>query len=573
MAVEKRNRRFFDYPDYRNVRDLMVATCKRFSENTAFIIKEKGDESINYINIKFDRLLQDIYNFGQGLFNLGLKGKRIAVVSKNRYEWVITYFATLFGGGVIVPLDKGLPADELENCILRSEADAIVFDNAQLDLIERVKENGKSQLRNYICMEKNDKYEDIYQLIEKGKKLREQGLNDIEDVKIDENALCELTFTSGTSAESKIVMLSQRNIAFDVDRLNLVEDFRATDVNLAFLPYHHALGSTSIPFILSYGAATAFPDGLRYIQQNMKEYGVSVFIGVPLLIEAMYKKVYKEIQKKKMEKQVYALRKITNICPKLKRKVFKSVIDGLGGKLRLIISGAAALDQEVWEGFNEMGIIIRQGYGLSECAPVVSGENVKYERKNSIGLPLPDIEVAVFDKNEQGIGELAVKGENVMLGYYKNDEANKEAFRDGYFMTGDIGYVDRDGFVFITGRKKSVIVLKNGKNIYPEEIEALINKIPLVKESMVYGAPKDDDVLLSVKVQIDKDYVAENLRDMAEEEIKKMIWDNIKEINRTMPTYKYVKNMITTYDDFEKTTTQKIKRYIEIQKILEAEKE
>jgi long-chain acyl-CoA synthetase len=274
-----------------------------------------------------------------------------------------------------------------------------------------------------------------------------------------------------------------------------------------------------------------------------------------------------------MEKQVYALRKITNICPKLKRKVFKSVIDGLGGKLRLIISGAAALDQEVWEGFNEMGIIIRQGYGLSECAPVVSGENVKYERKNSIGLPLPDIEVAVFDKNEQGIGELAVKGENVMLGYYKNDEANKEAFRDGYFMTGDIGYVDRDGFVFITGRKKSVIVLKNGKNIYPEEIEALINKIPLVKESMVYGAPKDDDVLLSVKVQIDKDYVAENLRDMAEEEIKKMIWDNIKEINRTMPTYKYVKNMITTYDDFEKTTTQKIKRYIEIQKILEAEKE
>ena len=572
MAVEKRNRRFFDYPDYRNVRDLMVATCKRFSENTAFIIKEKGDESINYINIKFDRLLQDIYNFGQGLFNLGLKGKRIAVVSKNRYEWVITYFATLFGGGVIVPLDKGLPADELENCKLRSESDAIVFDNAQLDLIERVKEKGKSQLRNYICMEKNDKYEDIYQLIEKGKKLREQGLNDIEDVKIDENALCELTFTSGTSAESKIVMLSQRNIAFDVDRLNLVEDFRATDVNLAFLPYHHALGSTSIPFILSYGAATAFPDGLRYIQQNMKEYGVSVFIGVPLLIESMYKKIVKEVEKQNKVKLINRMRKVTKCTPHLKRLVFKKIINQLGGKLRLIINGAAAIDKDVARFFDDVGIKLIQGYGLTECAPVVIAETLEKHEYGSIGIPMRDMEVKIVDKNEQGIGEIAVKADNVMIGYYEDEAATKEAFRDGWFLTGDLGYMNPKGIIFITGRKKNVIISKNGKNVYPEEIEFLINKIPEVKECMVYSMPKDDDVVLAVKIQYDMDYLNLKYPSLNYEEINKKIWEDIKEINKNLPTYKYIKHMNATEEDFIKTTTAKIKRYAELEKMNNVEK-
>jgi long-chain acyl-CoA synthetase len=251
----------------------------------------------------------------------------------------------------------------------------------------------------------------------------------------------------------------------------------------------------------------------------------------------------------------------------LKRKVFKSVIDAFGGKLRLIISGAPALDPEVWEAFNEMGIIIRQGYGLSECAPVVSGENYKYDRKGSVGFAMPEVDVKVFDKNEQGIGEFGVKGPIVMLGYYENEEANKEAFRDGYFMTGDVGYIDPDGFLFITGRKKSVIVLKNGKNVFPEEIEALVNKLEIVKECMVYGLPKDDDVLLSVKVRLDDEVVKEKYADKSEEELEDIVWNEIKQINKTMPTYKYIKNMDIMKEDFIKTTTAKIKRYKEMERM------
>jgi len=568
MGIAKKDRTFFKYPRYENIKDLMLGTVNKYEDHEAFVIKNKIDkDNITYTTITFKKLLEDIYNFGTALFNLGLKGKRIAVISKNRYEWALTYLTNMFGGCVLVPLDKGLPFDELENCVIRSKADAIVFEDSLLDVIEKIRENGKTELKEYISMDDNKEFKTISSLIEKGESLRKAGKDSFENTEIDDNAVAELTFTSGTSSDSKIVMLSQRNIAMDVSVLQLVEDFRDTDTNLALLPYHHVLGSTSIVFILSYGARTAFPDGLRYIQANMKEYGVSVFIGVPLLIESMYKKVHKELEKKKMVGKVKALRKITNICPKLKRKVFKSVIDAFGGKLRLIISGAAALDPEVWEAFNEMGIIIRQGYGLSECAPVVSGENYKYDRKGSVGFAMPEVDVKVFDKNEQGIGEFGVKGPIVMLGYYENEEANKEAFRDGYFMTGDVGYIDPDGFLFITGRKKSVIVLKNGKNVFPEEIEALVNKLEIVKECMVYGLPKDDDVLLSVKVRLDDEVVKEKYADKSEEELEEMVWNEIKQINKTMPTYKYIKNMDIMKEDFIKTTTAKIKRYKEMERM------
>ena len=568
MGIAKKDKTFFKYPRYENVKDLMLGTVNKFENHVAFIIKNKIDkDNITYTEITFKKMLEDIYNFGTALFNLGLKGKRIAVIAKNRYEWALTYLTSMFGGCIIVPLDKGLPFEELENSIVRSKVEAIVFEDALIDIIEKIRENGKSDIKEYINMDDGNEFKSVNSLIKKGEELRKSGKDSFENVEIDDNALAELTFTSGTSSDSKIVMLSQRNIAMDVSVMHLVEDFWDTDTNLALLPYHHVLGSTSIVFILSYGARTAYCDGLRYIQANMKEYGVSVFIGVPLIIESMYKKVYKEIEKKKMVGKVKALRKITNICPKLKRKVFKSVIDGLGGKLRLIISGAAALDPEVWEAFNEMGIIIRQGYGLSECAPVVSGENYKYDRKGSIGFAMPEVEVKVFDKDEQGIGELGVKGPIVMLGYYDNEEANKEAFRDGYFLTGDVGYIDPDGFIFITGRKKSVIVLKNGKNVFPEEIEALINKLDMVKECMVFGLPKDDDVLLSVKIQLDDEIIKEKYFDKSEKEIEEIVWNEIKLINKTMPTYKYVKNMIITKEDFIKTTTAKIKRYKEMEKM------
>ncbi len=558
----------FEYPDFSNIKDIMYDTLEKYPDNTAFILKNKINNEIKYTNISFKELFEDVNNFGAGLYNLGLKYKRIAIISKNRYEWIASYLSILLGNMVAVPLDKGLTENEIENSIIRSKPDAIIFDNGLADVISKIKEKKNVNIENYICMEENKDYITFSEIKEKGKTLRQNGYLEFDNAKIDDDKMSVLCFTSGTSSKSKIVMLSQRNIASNICAMHIVEDFKSTDVNLAFLPFHHTFGSTGILFILSYGAATAFPDGLRYIAQNLKEYGVSVFIGVPALIETMHKRIIKEVEKQGKTKIVNIVKKVTNLIPFVKRKVFKSIIDQLGGKLRLIISGAAPLDKDVWKDFNELGIKIIQGYGLTEGAPVVVAENAKYGKKGSIGFPLKGIQIKIFNKNELGIGELAFKGPNAMLGYYEDEEATKEVFtEDGWLLTGDLAYIDKDGFVFITGRKKNVIVLKNGKNIYPEELEMLVNKLPLVKESMVFGMPKEDDLVVSVKVQYNEEYFKENYPDADERTITNMIWEKIKEINQTLPTYKYIKNLIATKDEFVKTTTAKIKRYEEMKKI------
>lgn len=566
----KKDEYFFEYPDFNNIKEIVYDVVKKDPDNIAFIIKNKKEKEVTYRNVCFTELLEEVNNFGAGLYKLGLKDKRIAIISKNRYEWALSYISILLGNMVAVPLDKGLTEVEIENSIERSEPDAIIFDNAIAEHILKIKDKDNTTIKQYICMEENSNFQSIKDIMQIGKEARKNGFKEFDNAEIDSEKVGVLCFTSGTSARSKIVMLSQKNIASNIVAMHATEDFRATDVNLAFLPLHHTFGSTGILYILSYGAATAFPDGLRYIAQNLKEYKVSVFIGVPLLIESMYKKIMKEIEKQGKTKLINIARKVTNIAPFTKRKVFKQVIDQLGGNLRLIISGAAGLDKEVWQAFNEMGIQVVQGYGLTEASPVVAAENFKYGKKGSIGFPLKGIEVKIFDKNELGIGELAAKGPNIMLGYYDDEEANKEAFRNGWLLTGDLAYIDKEGFIFITGRKKNVIVLKNGKNVYPEEIEFLVNKIPLVKESMVFGMPKDDDVIVSVKVQYDDEYIKEKYPNENEKELEKILWKKIKEINHTMPTYKYIKNLIPTKEEFIKTTTAKIKRFEEIKKIQHA---
>lgn len=564
----KKDEYFFEYPDFENIKQIVYDVVKKYPNNKAFIVKNKENDKVTYRNICFTELLEEVNNFGAGLYKLGLKDKKIAIISKNRYEWALSYISILLGNMIAVPLDKGLTEIEIENSIERSNPDAIIFDNRISEHILKMKEN--INVKQYICMDKNENFISIEEIIKLGKEAREKGFKEFDEAQIDSDKLSVLCFTSGTSAKSKIVMLSQKNIASDIVAMHATEDFRSTDVNLAFLPLHHTFGSTGILYLLSYGAATAFPDGLRYIAQNLKEYQVSVFIGVPLLIEAMYKKIMKEVENQGKTKIVNIAKKVTNIAPFTKRKVFKSIIDQLGGKLRLIISGAAGLDKDVWKAFNEMGIKIIQGYGLTEASPVVAAENFKYGKQGSIGFPLKGVKVKIFDKNELGIGELAVQGPNVMLGYFDDEEANKEIFRDGWLLTGDLAYIDKEGFIFITGRKKNVIVLKNGKNVYPEEIETLINKIPIVKESMVFGMPKEDDVIVSVKVQYDEEYVKENYPNESQKELEKILWEKIKEINHTMPTYKYIKNLILTKEEFIKTTTAKIKRFEEMKKIQNA---
>ena len=568
--------KYFESVNCNNIKEIVYNSAKKFKENIAFVIKHKNEKNeVEYENITYSKLLQDINNFGTKLFNMGLKNKRIAIVGRNRYEWVVTHFANLLGGIVSIPLDKELQVDELESCLGRSKADVVVFDEKYTENIEKIKQNRKTNLQEFICMTEKEGYKNFWTLKDEGADILKSGNTEYVDCEIDNDKMAILLFTSGTTSKSKAVMLSNRNIASNVYAMLLVEDMRPTDNNLAFLPFHHIFGSTCMIVMIAIGAKTAFPDGLRYVAQNLREYQISLFVGVPLLVEAIYKNIEKEIEKKGKTKLINNAKKLSNCLLKLhidvRRKLFKDVIDALGGRMRFIISGGAPLDKKVAQGFNELGIEVVQGYGLTETSPVISADNAKKKRYGSIGLPMENVEVEIVNKDENGIGEIRIKGPNIMLGYYENEEATKNVIKDGWFYTGDLAYRDKDGFIFLTGRQKDMIVLKNGKKVFPEELEILINRIDLVKECIVYGMPDEkdkNDLKLSVKIVYDKKVADEKYAGKSEEELHQILWEQIKEINKSFPPYKYIKNMILTDEELIKTTTQTIKRNEEIKKIL-----
>ena len=562
--------------EFNNIKEIIYNSANIYADDIAFIIKHQEGKNKTYENITYKSLLEQINFLGTKLFDMGLKNKRIAVLGRNRYEWVLGHLTNLLGGIISIPLDKDLQIDELENSLIRSKADAIYFDEKYIEKIEEIKSRNNTNIKNYICMSKLTGYDDIHTLKEEGKKLLEEGNKEYISTKIDENAMNILLFTSGTTSKSKAVMLSQKNIASNIYAILKVEDIRSTDSNLAFLPMHHIFGSTCLIMMLACGVKTSFPDGLRYVSQNLKEYEVSVFVGVPLLVEAIYNKIVKEIDKQGKTKLIKMAIKISNFLLKfhidIRRKLFKQIIDQLGGKMRFVISGGAPLDPKVQKGFIDLGIDMVQGYGLTETSPVIAAENKFKARNGSIGVPMENVTIEIVNKDENNIGELRVKGPNVMLGYYENEEETNKVLKDGWFHTGDLGYIDKDGFIFITGRQKNMIVLKNGKKIFPEEIETLVNRIDLVEECMVFGMPDEvdkNDIKLSVKVVYNKDEVKQQYGDISFDEIRDIIWDRIKnEVNTTVPRYKHIMNMILTDKELIKTTTKKVKRNEELKEIM-----
>ena len=567
----KEKNKLREVPRFENIKEIIYNSVKLYSNNIAFKTKAKKEKEVEYKEITYKEFLDDINALGTALLDSGFGDKRIAIIGKNSYEWALTYVTNLLGNIVSVPLDKGLQIGELELSLIRSKADAVIFDKKNLDEIKQIKSNGKTKIQKYICMSKIEGYTCINELIEKGKNLIENGNKKYIDMQIDKDKMSVLLFTSGTTEQAKAVMLSQYGIATNIYDMQIVEDFRPTDVNIAFLPFHHIFGSTGLLVMLSSGIKTVFPDGLRYIKENLNEYGVSLFVGVPILIDKMYQTIQKEIKKQEKEKTVKLGIKLTQFLLKLgidiRRKVFKEIIDQLGGKMRFIISGGAPLDKEVAQGFENFGIHLVQGYGLTETSPVIAAENDKYQRPGSIGFPMRHIEIKIVDKDKNGIGELVVKGPNVMIGYYEDEKRTKEVLKDGWFYTGDLAYIDKDGFLFITGRKKDMIVLKNGKKVFPEELETQVNKIEEIEESFVYGMPINNDkndLKVSVKVVYNEEIVKEKYPNMNFEELKKIIWEKIKEVNKTLPQYKYIKNMILTNKPLIKTTTNKIKRNEEL---------
>lgn len=575
--INKPHSNLYEKTNYKDIREAVQHGITRYADRVAFTLKEKINKEVKYTDITYKEFGNQINELGTGLISLGLKDKKIAIIGPNSYEWVLSYTAVLFGTGIVVPLDKGLPAQEIEDSIIRSGADAIIFDSKYMDIINDIQNTGKTQLKQYICMQnvEDNKFDSIENVRATGEEELAKGNTSFVNAEIDAEKASIILFTSGTTSLSKAVMLSHKNIASDINSMNSAEKLYNTDTNLVLLPFHHTFGSTGILLMLNNGVRNVFCDGLRHIQENMKEYKVSVYVCVPLLLEAIHKKIYAQIKKQGKEKTVNRAKKLANALLKvgidIRKKLFKEILDQLGGNMRFIVSGAAAIDKTVAEDFNTWGILTIQGYGLTETSPVLSAENEKFIRPGSVGIPLPDMEVKIDNPNEDGIGEIIAKGPNVMLGYYNNEEATNQVLIDGWYHTGDLGYIDKQGYIFITGRKKNVIVLKNGKNIFPEEIEVLISKLPYVAENIVFGYPKDDDYVLSAKIVYDENYVKQNYKDYSQEQLEEMVWEDIKNINNTVPKYKHVKKFILTNEPMIKTTTAKIKKFEEVEKIIKEE--
>lgn len=564
-----------EYTKFTDLKDMLKKSGEAFGDRPAYVFKteEKG----KFKEITHKEFRNDINYLGTALINLGLKGKRVAVISDNRYEWGVGYLAVATGVGVIVPLDKALPDNEIESLMIRSEIEAIIYSNKYDAIMNAVKEQGNTNVRYFISMDLDKKENDIYslkELMKTGKELIEEGNREFLDDEIDSESMGIMLFTSGTTAMSKAVMLSHKNICANLMDIASVIKLVPEDRMLSFLPLHHTFECTvGFLYPISKGCSIAFCEGIRHIADNVKEFQITAMISVPILYEGMYKKVMKSIEKKGKLETVKKGIKISNFLLKfgidIRRKIFKEIHDNLGGKVRLFVAGGAAFNPEAEKGFNELGIRTLQGYGLTESSPVIAAEDDKYQRLGSIGKAFPSLDVKIDNPNEEGIGELLVKGPSVMLGYYNNEEATKETLEDGWLHTGDLARIDEDGYIFISGRKKFVIVLKNGKNIYPEELETLVNKIEGIKESFVYGRPEEDgDYKICSKIVYDKELVEDIYGTKDEEKLKELIWQEVKKVNKTMPAYKYIRKISLTDKDLIKTTTQKIKRFEEIKTVV-----
>lgn len=576
--MKKLNSEVYKVDDVNDFRELLNRSAKKYPDHVAYEFKENlGKKDQKIVKKTYKEVKEEVEALGSSLLNFGLEGKKIALIGNNRYEWCESYFAVTTSNMVVVPLDKALPNGEIKSLIERSKADAVIYENKYSEVFEEIKGSGNSSLKFYINMDlKNDENGilSFRKLIDDGKKLIKNKKSKYQKIKIDNTKMSVLIFTSGTTNTAKGVMLSQKNITSNIASMARMSKMYDNDILLSFLPLHHTFECT-ITFLYGWysGATVAFCDGLKYIAKNLEEYKISVFVAVPLVLETIYKKIQKGIRDQGKEKLVNMMSKLANFLLifhiDIRRKVFKSVLDQLGGNLRIAYFGAASMDKKVIEGYNNFGIDTVQGYGLTETSPLIAAETDKEHCPGSVGMAPFNVQLKLEDVDENGVGEIVAKGPNIMLGYYENPEATAAVMKDGWFHTGDLGRFNKDGYLFIAGRKKEVIVLKNGENVFPSDIEFLVNKLHYVKESILF--PRENtkgEIALGIKIVYDPDLIKEMFGDKTEEEYKDLIWEDIKVINQELSVFKRIKELIITTEPLEKTTTQKVKRFKEIEKIL-----
>ena len=573
----------YETTNYKTVKEFFTKSINEFSERPCIL--EKPDHKEPYKTYTYKEFGEDVIALGTAMIKLlNLKEKKVIIIGETQYDWYISYMAMLTGVGIAVPVDRELPLNELENVVRRSRASAIIYSPKKEDDVKKIRET-IPEVEYFIEM-KSDKDLDgkdvgINYLIDNGKRIVNSGDNSFMDIEIDPEEFKVLLFTSGTTSNSKGVMLCNKNLAENINAVNAYVKIYPTDRFFSVLPLHHTYEST-IGFLvpIAIGCSIAVCEGLRYIVPNLQEAKPTAVLTVPLLVESIYKKINETIKKSHKEKLVNSMIHITNglksVGIDIKKKVFKEIYDNLGGSIRIIVSAAAPIDKKVGNWLEDIGILFLQGYGLTETAPIAALTPDYKPMVGSAGKAVVQAQIKVDNPNENGEGEIMIKSPTLMLGYYEDEEATREAIEpDGYFHSGDIGYINEEGFIYITGRSKNVIVTQNGKNIYPEEIEMLLDKIPEIKEVMVYGkAPegeetkrKDDkELIITARVIPDREKVEELHGNISDEEIKKIIWEQIKGVNKKLTAYKAVKSLELKEGEFEKTSTMKIKRYKELQK-------
>jgi long-chain acyl-CoA synthetase len=553
-----------------SLKDLIDSGAEVFNDKPAFLVKhEKGGE---YTEISFKKVKEDVDALGTFLLHLGLKGEKIAVIGPNCYQWVVAYFSIVNGAGVVVPLDKELSPQEIKNLVKAGECKAAF---ATSDYYDTIKECGIEHVFKMDAyeIEKKEDPGHIMNMIKQGGEMLKEGNRDFVDAIIDPKTTTAILFTSGTTDVPKGVMLSHENITFVIKGVSQMCHLQENDRSLSILPIHHTFESTiGIMVILFQGSSIAFYEGLKYVVKNLQESQASILVAVPLIIESIYEKIWKQAKETKKDGMLRTAIRLNKTLLALgidkRRQIFHSVYRNFGGNLRFFVCGAASISPTVVKGLMDLGFDITIGYGLTETAPLASGVSdfefdTLYRKPGSCGRAIPGGELKIINEDEDGIGEIIYRGDNVMQGYYKMPDKTADVIIDGWFHTGDLGFIDKNGWLYITGRKKNVIVTKTGKNIYPEELEELLKDNPYIKESMVYGREDDKGEGVAVAVQVipDTDAIeAEFGKNKTEKEVHDILKESLHAINEKLPSYKRIRSIVVRGEEFIKTTTKKIKR-------------
>ena len=578
----KEKKKIYEKTNYKTIKEVFLRSREKFA-NEVFIT-EKFNVKEKFTEITYKGFTDDVIYLGTSLVNkYNLKNERIVIIGENTYHWYVSYMAMLCGVGVAVPVDKELPANEIENVINRSKATAVIYSTKKKDVIKKV-EDKLPNVKYFMQMNSDDELQGrevgLNTIIREGKEIVNNGDDSFMKIEIDPEEFKVLIFTSGTTSNSKGVMINNRNLAENINAVSTYVYLDQNDRLFSVLPLHHTYES-SIGFLLPFanGCSVAVCQGLKYIVPNLQETKPTAIIAVPLLIESIYKKINKTIEKSKKTGLVNSMIHVTNglksIGVDVKRKVFNDIYSNLGGNIRIIVSAAAPIDPKVGKWLQDIGISFLQGYGLTETAPIAALTPEFDPRVGSAGKAVNCAEIKIDNPNEKGEGEVLIKSETLMIGYYEDEDATNEVIEtyengERWFHSGDVGYLDEDGFLFITGRTKNVIVTQNGKNIYPEEIELMLGNVKEIKECMVYGkeVEGEKELIITVKVIPNYDEIKAELNkdDVTDDEVYNIIWNKIKEVNHKLTSYKAIKKLEIKKDEFEKTTTMKIKRYVEINK-------